>query len=98
MFKVDDLKPDDRVAWRSGKNGNHIKTAIFVRLPRPHLHKLGRTQTIIVRDLNGKELRIEIWKLLRACRYCGCSEESACHPPCHWVGPRQCSACKAVEK
>lgn len=98
MFKVDDLKPDDRVAWRSGPNGCQIKTAVFIRLQRPQLHKLGGPQTILVRDVHGKQLRIQVSKLLRACRYCGCTEESACHPPCHWVGPRQCSACKAVEK
>lgn len=87
MFKVDDLKPDDRVAWRSGPNGCQIKTAVFIRLQRPQLHKLGGPQTILVRDVHGKQLRIQVSKLLRAC-----------HPPCHWVGPRQCSACKAVEK
>jgi hypothetical protein len=34
---------------------------------------------------------------IRACRVCGCTDESACPTPdgngCHWVGPDLCSQC-----
>lgn len=32
----------------------------------------------------------------RACRFCGCTETTACvsaDGPCYWVGPTVCSAC-----
>jgi hypothetical protein len=30
---------------------------------------------------------------IRACRQCGCTDESACEDGCHWVGPDLCSRC-----
>jgi len=33
----------------------------------------------------------------RACRECGCTDEAACDPPCHWVGENLCSACVLEE-
>jgi hypothetical protein len=30
---------------------------------------------------------------IRACRVCGCTEDSACEGGCHWVGPDLCSQC-----
>lgn len=29
----------------------------------------------------------------RCCRVCGCTDNAACSPPCHWVEPDLCSAC-----
>lgn len=31
------------------------------------------------------------------CRGCGCTEDAACNPPCHWVEPDLCSACGALD-
>jgi hypothetical protein len=33
---------------------------------------------------------------VRSCRVCGCTDETACFPPCSWVAPDLCSACSAV--
>ncbi|WP_395672042.1 hypothetical protein [Inquilinus sp.] len=30
------------------------------------------------------------------CRTCGCSFNDPCHPPCGWVEPDLCSACKGA--
>lgn len=30
----------------------------------------------------------------RACRVCGCTDDEACWPPCHWVDTDLCSACE----
>jgi hypothetical protein len=27
------------------------------------------------------------------CRMCGCTNDNACEPPCHWVEPDLCSSC-----
>lgn len=30
---------------------------------------------------------------IRACRVCGCTDQSACEDGCHWVGRNLCSQC-----
>lgn len=31
----------------------------------------------------------------KMCRLCGCNDEHACDPPCHWVDVDRCSGCEA---
>jgi hypothetical protein len=33
---------------------------------------------------------------IRACRVCGCTDNSACEEGCEWVGEDLCSACQPV--
>jgi hypothetical protein len=30
------------------------------------------------------------------CRECGCDDDHACDPPCHWVEDDLCSACTGM--
>jgi hypothetical protein len=36
---------------------------------------------------------IEAPRAVGICRSCGCTEESACNPPCYWVDADLCSSC-----
>ena len=45
--------------------------------------------------LHGGQIAIAEAIGLRACRVCGCTETTACHPrPCSWVADDLCSACE----
>lgn len=59
--------------------------------------QLGNAFVQFVRDEDG-DLHVRcldptIVVLLAQCRECGCTDNSACFPTCHWVEPDLCSEC-----
>lgn len=51
-------------------------------------------ESIVLMRQHGRHHEVRLVPVERACRECGCTELAACDPPCHWVEPDLCSACR----
>lgn len=81
-------------------------SAVTIAIAGMMAHGMGPLQNdpddYLARGQTGRVHRVRVERQgealvigeLRACRFCGCSDDRACAGGCAWIAPDVCSACK----